>query len=182
MEKVGGYIVDGTIVGIEGREWMLKDKIDNLYNSVPQWARNTLQIRSPSRVFREIGEYSGEGYELGFVDSIDKANKKINEAISKGIDAVSGTVSAGVDFSAGDSAYSAAVMQLQAQREYGAAVMTFAAQRSPATSQVSNSRSINYNGGINISVQAPPGMDINALVSEIERRLAAATARREAVW
>ena len=44
------------------------------------------------------------------------------------------------------------------------------------------SRSINYNGGINISVQAPPGMDINALVSEIERRLAAATARREAVW
>lgn len=182
MEKVGGYIVDGTIVGIEGREWMLKDKIDNLYNSVPQWARNTLQIRSPSRVFREIGEYSGEGYELGFVDSIDKANKKINEAISKGIDAVSGTVSAGVDFSAGDSAYSAAVMQLQAQREYGAAVMTFAAQRSPATSQVSNSRSINYNGDINISVQAPPGMDINALVSEIERRLAAATAKREAVW
>lgn len=42
--------------------------------------------------------------------------------------------------------------------------------------------SINYNGGINISVQAAPGMDINSLVSEIERRLAAATARREAVW
>lgn len=182
MEKVGGYIVDGTIIGIEGREWMLKDKIDNLYNSVPQWARNTLQIRSPSRVFREIGEYSGEGYELGFVDSVERANRQIEEAVSKGIDAVSGTVSAGIDFSAGDSAYSAAIMQLQAQREYGAAVMAFAAQRSPVTSQVSNSRSINYNGGINISVQAAPNMDINELVSEIERRLAAATARREAVW
>lgn len=46
----------------------------------------------------------------------------------------------------------------------------------------SANRSINYNGGINISVQAAPGMDINVLVSEIERRLAAATARREAVW
>ena len=46
----------------------------------------------------------------------------------------------------------------------------------------SGNHSINYNGGINISVQAAPGMDINALVSEIERRLAAATARREAVW
>lgn len=46
----------------------------------------------------------------------------------------------------------------------------------------SANRSINYNGGINISVQAAPGMDINALVAEIERRLAAATARREAVW
>lgn len=45
-----------------------------------------------------------------------------------------------------------------------------------------NENSINYNGGINISVQAAPGMDINALVSEIERRLAAATARKEAVW
>ena len=74
------------------------------------------------------------------------------------------------------------MMQLQAQQEYGAAVMEFAAQKSPAASQMSNSRSINYNGGINISVQAAPGMDINALVSEIERRLAAATARREAVW
>lgn len=182
MEKVGGAIVDGTIDGLQDKEQGLYDIIDRMYEKIPRQARNKLEIRSPSRVFREIGEYSGEGYELGFVDSIDKANKKINEAISKGIDAVSGTVSAGVDFSAGDSAYSAAVMQLQAQREYGAAVMTFAAQRSPATSQVSNSRSINYNGGINISVQAPPGMDINALVSEIERRLAAATARREAVW
>lgn len=182
MEKVGGAIVDGTIEGLEGREWKLKDTVDKLYASIPSRTREILQIRSPSRVFREIGEYSGEGYELGFVDSVERANRQIEEAVSKGIDAVSGTVSAGIDFSAGDSAYSAAIMQLQAQREYGAAVMAFAAQRSPVTSQVSNSRSINYNGGINISVQAAPNMDINELVSEIERRLAAATARREAVW
>lgn len=50
------------------------------------------------------------------------------------------------------------------------------------STEESANRSINYNGGINISVQAAPGMDINALVAEIERRLAAATARREAVW
>lgn len=182
MEKVGGSIVDGTTTGINGREWKLQDTIDSLFNLVPQWAKDILGIHSPSRVFREIGEDSGEGYELGFVDSVERANRQIEEAVSKGIDAVSGTVSAGIDFSAGDSAYSAAIMQLQAQREYGAAVMAFAAQRSPVTSQVSNSRSINYNGGINISVQAAPNMDINELVSEIERRLAASTARREAVW
>lgn len=182
MEKVGGNIVDGTTTGINGREWKLQDTIDNLFDLVPQWAKDVLGIKSPSRVFREIGEYSGEGYELGFVDRIKSANRKIEDAITKGIDAVSGTVSTGIDFSLGDTAYSNAMMQLQAQQEYGAAVMEFAAQKSPAASQMSSSRSINYNGGINISVQASPGMDINALVAEIERRLAAATARREAVW
>lgn len=182
MEKVGGNIVDGTTTGINGREWKLQDTIDSLFDLVPQWAKDVLGIHSPSRVFREIGEYSGEGYELGFVDRIKSANRKIEDAITKGIDAVSGTVSTSIDFSLGDTAYSNAMMQLQAQQEYGTAVMEFAAQKSPATSQMSSSRSINYNGGINISVQAAPGMDINALVAEIERRLAAATARREAVW
>lgn len=182
MEKVGGSIVDGTTTGINGREWKLQDTIDSLFNLVPQWAKDILGIHSPSRVFREIGEDSGEGYELGFVDRIKSANRKIEDAITKGIDAVSGTVSTGIDFSVGDAAYSDAIMRLQAHQEYGAAVMEFAAQKSPVTSQMSSSRSINYNGGINISVQAAPGMDINALVSEIERRLAAATARREAVW
>lgn len=182
MEKVGGAVVDGTTTGINGKEWKLQDTIDSLFDLVPQWAKDVLGIKSPSRVFREIGEYSGEGYELGFIDRIKSANRKIENAITKGIDAVSGTVSAGIDFSVGDTAYSNAMMQLQAQQEYGAAVMEFAAQKSPAASQMSNSRSINYNGGINISVQAAPGMDINALVSEIERRLATATARREAVW
>lgn len=182
MEKVGGSIVDGTTTGINGREWKLQDTIDSLFNLVPQWAKDILGIHSPSRVFREIGEDSGEGYELGFVDRIKSANRKIEDAITKGIDAVSGTVSTGIDFSVGDAAYSDAIMRLQAHQEYGAAVMEFAAQKSLATSQMSSSRSINYNGGINISVQAAPGMDINALVSEIERRLAAATARREAVW
>lgn len=182
MEKVGGSIVDGTTTGINGREWKLQDTIDSLFNLVPQWAKDILGIHSPSRVFREIGEDSGEGYELGFVDRIKSANRKIEDAITKGIDAVSGTVSTGIDFSVGDAAYSNAIMRLQAHQEYGAAVMEFAAQKSPVTSQMSSSRSINYNGGINISVQAAPGMDINALVAEIERRLAAATARREAVW
>lgn len=182
MEKVGGSIVDGTTTGINGREWKLQDTIDSLFNLVPQWAKDILGIHSPSRVFREIGEDSGEGYELGFVDRIKSANRKIEDAITKGIDAVSGTVSTGIDFSVGDAAYSDAIMRLQAHQEYGAAVMEFAAQKSPATSQMSSSRSINYNGGINISVQAAPGMDINALVDEIERRLAAAIARKEAVW
>ena len=182
MEKVGGNIVDGTTTGINGREWKLQDTIDSLFDLVPQWAKDVLGIHSPSRVFREIGEYSGEGYELGFVDRIKSANRKIEDAITKGIDAVSGTVSTSIDFSLGDTAYSNAMMQLQAQQEYGTAVMEFAVQKSPATSQMSSSRSINYNGGINISVQAAPGMDINALVDEIERRLAAAIARKEAVW
>lgn len=182
MEKVGAAIINGTIKGLEDGEYTLNHVVYRIYEGIPKQARETLQIRSPSRVFKKIGEYSGEGYELGFVDSVERANKKIDEAISKGIDAVSGTVSASIDFSVGDTAYSKAVMQLQAQREYGAAVMAFAAQNSPAVSNVSNSRSVNYYGGINLTVQAAPDMDINELASEIERRLAAATERKEAVW
>ena len=182
MEKVGGNIVDGTTSGINGKKWELQGVIENLFNLIPGWARKELDSHSPSRVFKKIGVDTVDGYEIGFLNKIQSAKRNIEKATKGVIDTVSGTVSAGIDFSVGDTAYSNAMMQLQAQQEYGAAVMEFAAQKSPAASQMSNSRSINYNGGINISVQAAPGMDINALVSEIERRLATATARREAVW
>lgn len=54
--------------------------------------------------------------------------------------------------------------------------------RLPSADAAVNKNSTNYYGGINISVQAAPGMDINALVSEIERRLAANIEREEAIW
>ena len=181
MEKVGGAIVDGTTEGIDGRQWKLNDTIDSLFNLVPDWAKDVLGIHSPSRVFMDIGDRSGEGFELGFVKRIKKANKAITNAVDGTIGAVNGTVNAGVDFSAGDAGFSDAMLHLEAQRQYGAAVMEIAASRSPG-SQISNSRSVQYNGGISINVQAAPGMNINALVDEIERRLAAATERRAAVW
>ena len=144
-------------------------------------ARGQLEIYSPSRVFKRIGAYTGEGFEIGFVDSMKEANRAVARAVDKTIGVVNGEVSGSGILSAGNAGFSNALLELKAQREYGAAVMEFAASRSPG-SQISNSRSVQYNGGISINVQAAPGMSVNRLVDEIERRLAAATARREAVW
>lgn len=144
-------------------------------------ARGQLQIYSPSRVFKQIGKYTGEGFEIGFVDSMKEANRAVTRAVDKTIGVVNGAVSGSGVFSDGNTGFSNALLELKAQREYGAAVMEFAASRSPGA-QISNSRSVQYNGGISINVQAAPGMSVNHLVDEIERRLAAATARREAVW
>ena len=167
--------------GMYNMQWYVSGAAGAMARAARAAAERELDINSPSKVFEQIGNYTGEGFEIGFVDSMKQAQKAVEKAVDGTIGAVNGTVTAGIDFSAGNTSFSDAMLHLEAQRQYGAAVMEFAASRSPG-SQISNSRSVQYNGGISINVQAAPGMNINALVDEIERRLAAATERRAAVW
>lgn len=187
MPNVAGYYDIGVNAGygmgdgMYNMQWYVSGAAGAMARAARAAAERELDINSPSKVFEQIGNYTGEGFEIGFVDSMKQAQKAVEKAVSGTIGAVNGTVTAGIDFSAGDTSFSDAMLHLEAQRQYGTAVMEFAASRSPG-SQISNSRSVQYNGGISINVQAAPGMNINTLVDEIERRLAAATERRAAVW
>ena len=64
-EKVGGAIVDGTIVGLEGKELKLKSRLDALMEKLPPWARKILGINSPAKKFIPIGEAVPEGVVVG---------------------------------------------------------------------------------------------------------------------
>lgn len=57
----------------------LEARINNLASK----SRQILDIHSPSRVFRKIGEQTGEGLELGAVESLESAQKSVELQIEK---------------------------------------------------------------------------------------------------
>lgn len=79
-DKVGVNIVDGTIGGLNGKKYNLKSTIENLYNMVPQWAKNILGIKSPSRVFRD---QVGKMISLGTATGIEKNANAVESATEK---------------------------------------------------------------------------------------------------
>jgi tape measure domain-containing protein len=62
---VGTDIIQGLINGITSMIDGVIGAISDTVNGAIDWAKNVLQIHSPSRVFVEIGEYTGEGMEVG---------------------------------------------------------------------------------------------------------------------
>ena len=69
-------IIDGMIQGFSDNKLVdkLKEAATNLANKLPQWMRDILQIRSPSRVTAEIGRYVVEGFAVGLRDASSRAD------------------------------------------------------------------------------------------------------------
>ena len=65
MYDAGRAMVDGLVNGIRSGLGALKDAITGMGQSTVQWLRDTLGIRSPSRVFAQLGGYVGEGFAQG---------------------------------------------------------------------------------------------------------------------
>lgn len=67
----GGRMIDGLIAGIRQRWAALKSTVTDLADSTIGWLRGKLGIRSPSRVFAEIGGYTMAGLEQGILRGQD---------------------------------------------------------------------------------------------------------------
>ncbi len=62
---IGNAIVDGIINGIKAKWGALKSTVTGLGKVTVGWLKETLGIKSPSRVFAEIGNYTMQGLEQG---------------------------------------------------------------------------------------------------------------------
>jgi hypothetical protein len=89
MIEIGGQIIDGLWQGIQARWESVKGNITGLANSITDSVKNTLGIRSPSRVMHELGTYIVQGLSNGITSTQGQA---INAA--KG---VSGAVTGAFD-------------------------------------------------------------------------------------
>lgn len=78
LKKAGQNAIDGFIDGMTKGSGKLSKSVKKAANSIVKAMKKALKINSPSKVFAELGEFSGEGYEMGFVDSLKKAKKAIN--------------------------------------------------------------------------------------------------------
>ena len=94
--NVGKNILDGLGQGIGNMGQWLKDKFNGAVDAI----KNFLGIHSPSKLFREIGDYMGSGLSIGFdrkvgnlVTSAEDVAAKIDDAMS--LPSVSGFVSDG---------------------------------------------------------------------------------------
>lgn len=68
MTGVGRNMIAGLAEGIAGAAGMIRDAVRNAIGNVVDFAKSLLGIHSPSRVFREIGNFTAEGMALGIED------------------------------------------------------------------------------------------------------------------
>jgi phage-related protein len=76
LTEVGVNIIKGMINGVKSMAGALVDAASSVVGGAIQGAKNLLGIKSPSRVFMEIGEFTGQGMEIG----LDKSKQGVESA------------------------------------------------------------------------------------------------------
>lgn len=71
VASIGSNIVQGLVNGVTGAAGKLVGAVKGAVNNAIQAAKNLLGIKSPSRVFRKIGQYTMQGAALGVDDDAD---------------------------------------------------------------------------------------------------------------
>ncbi len=78
---IGKSIVDGIRKGITEQWQRLKSDVSNLFTGLVSWIKNLLKIRSPSRVFADIGQNMAAGIGDGWASTIGDINRQIGESL-----------------------------------------------------------------------------------------------------
>ena len=78
---VGGQIIQGLINGITGAIGGAINAVGNAIGSVIDGAKSMLGIASPSKVFKQIGDFTMQGLEEGIEKSADAPIKAMQDAI-----------------------------------------------------------------------------------------------------
>jgi TP901 family phage tail tape measure protein len=92
--SIGRNIIDGLISGIKSAAGRLFETVKSIANSVTKTIKKALDIHSPSRVMMGLGEFTGEGLEIGIIKSGANAisaaveiAKKLKDSLTSIIDA-----------------------------------------------------------------------------------------------
>lgn len=78
---IGRNIVFGVWQGIQSMASWLYEQVSNFFSSIVNRAKSVLGIKSPSRVFAEIGVNMAEGVGVGFQDAMNNVSKQIQSSI-----------------------------------------------------------------------------------------------------
>jgi phage-related protein len=108
MFNAGVNVVQGLLNGIKSMLSNALSAIKNFFGGLIDGAKKALGIASPSKVFRVIGEFTGEGYVEGVDNWVSQAQASMNSLVSPNLTAAQMSALAGNTASSSDSAYSAA--------------------------------------------------------------------------
>lgn len=82
LKQIGIDIIKGLIGGIKNMAKATVDAVKGVVGGAINGAKKLLGIKSPSRVFMEIGEFSGEGLEKGLKSMGGRVEKASDQIIS----------------------------------------------------------------------------------------------------
>lgn len=111
-QMMGAAIVNGMVIGATNSLNEKRQALIDLFNQIPQIARETLGIQSPSRVFAQIGQFMGQGMAQGITESTalvasatqgmtGAATQAANEGVSGVLTAMGGLFEGSKKISAG---------------------------------------------------------------------------------
>ena len=159
--EFGGNLLEGLVNGIDEKWQALKDAIGNTAGAVTNWFKERLGINSPSRVFAELGGHTMDGYQQGL-------ERSERGPLGELADFAKRLTLAGAGFALGGA--SAAAGTLDAGRIADVPIDT-----RPPLSAAAGGTGITIHGGINIEINAAPGMDEQALAryvnAEVQRAI-----------
>lgn len=152
MEKAGQDTNKGYSEGIWSNIGRITSAGQGIANAVLSAVQNKLKIRSPSRVMKELGRYTGEGFEIGLDESMKDALATLQRDLDAGAAVLSNVQPFSVPVGFGNPMFSS-----------------------------SAGRSVTY-GDFSIVVNAAPGMDENALADAVAYKLQTQVMQKEAVF
>lgn len=101
VASIGSNIIQGLVNGVTGAAGKLIDAVKGAVGDAIEGAKNLLGIHSPSRVFREIGQYTMQGAALGVDDDADLLSKSTDNAMRGMISTAQDIAMPGVNSTAG---------------------------------------------------------------------------------
>lgn len=91
--SAGSDLVRGFWNGVSGMLGWLQSRVTGFFDGVIGWAKGVLGIQSPSKVFRGIGEFLGQGLGQG----IDRSRSLVNRSVGRLADSVTDGFNARLD-------------------------------------------------------------------------------------
>lgn len=79
---LGKAIVDGIVAGIKAAGAAIVNAVGGLADSAISTAKKKLRIKSPSKVFEEIGQYTGEGFAGGVESSKPMVRASVDDMLA----------------------------------------------------------------------------------------------------
>lgn len=101
VASIGSNIIHGMVNGVTSAAGSLINAVKGAVGNAIEGAKNLLGIKSPSRVFRKIGQYTMQGAALGVDDDADLLSQSTDNAMRGMISTAQGVTVPGTDGIAG---------------------------------------------------------------------------------
>lgn len=75
LNGIGRDIINGLANGVRSAAGAVGDAVRSIVNNIPEAVRKIMHISSPSKVMRALGQYTGQGYELGILDFVPRVEQ-----------------------------------------------------------------------------------------------------------